>query len=1146
MKFPWKFPAIKRHHVHHVSLYTVAAIAAVVFFALGAMIRLLVGPVSLNPLSGQLSQALDTALPGLTVKFDEAALEWSRKNNRINLVILGARVFDDRARLIAEAPKAAINLSAGAFFKRKIVVKGIALIGVQMTMVRDKDGALRLGLAGGAQSDFLQKITDALSAKSSAASALQTVEIRDARIAFMDQASGLFLVAPEANLQVSTGAPRSKNVEAHVDAQLEVSGHRAHVVMAIELPPGDVPAKGDFTISKFNLRALGTNAKYFSALKNVDLNVDVSGSFEVENGTKLKMLDTGFEASGIINDPRMPGGTMHLKSAHALLRYDGTTGRVLLDDMSIISDKINARVMGEGDVIVDRNGVLTQVRGDISADGLSLNMPKFLPKPVSFKHVSMRAGYAPSNGQINLERVAISGGPLTLDVAGKIVLPPQGQSPEIDVQGSIAAISVSNLLRYWPAGMAPGARDWIQENISAGQIGPVDVKTNIPAGALDGPSLPNEDVNLTFRMAGITSTYVKGLTPITNAQGSALLTGNAFKLDLTSANVGPLTLSNGHVVIGDLSAEGAVADITAHIDGQVSDVLALIDMKPLQYPTRFGIQRQGAVGAAAIDASFKVPTIKDVSVDQVAIDVKGNLTGLGLSLGEHTQVSQGNLALNVDNNAMQATGAVQFYDSKVSLDWKEDFKTNGPVTSKIAVKGPLDKAARAALGLDLGRYVSGPIIVDADLQGRRGKVQSVTASADLTPAVVSIDLINYNKPAGAPATVQVAAKFAPDGAISCQELKLSGSGLSANGSASFDKNGDLTAMLFPSLRAGPNNDFGLNLKQNPASGLDITVTGRSLDGSMLVHHTDSSAAAPPQANAQPSHEPFRVSANLDRLMLRDGIVVSPFSLSVRGAGERPETMSLSGTLGKGAKITATIVSGTDGRKLTINADNAGALVDGLFNFSSIKGGTLSASANMSPLTATDSPADPKNPAVDFQGMLQVKSFRVTHQPFLARLFAAGSLGGLVDLLSNQGISFDKLEMPFKSHAGIIEVRGARAAGGSVGITADGYVDRPRDQVSIGGTLAPVYGLNSVLGVVPILGNILVSKPGEGVIGMTYNVSGNSEEPKISVNPFSVLTPGIFRRIFEGTHVPPPVSPSQVIAPATPGKPNPKPAATGPQ
>ena len=100
--------------------------------------------------------------------------------------------------------------------------------------------------------------------------------------------------------------------------------------------------------------------------------------------------------------------------------------------------------------------------------------------------------------------------------------------------------------------------------------------------------------------------------------------------------------------------------------------------------------------------------------------------------------------------------------------------------------------------------------------------------------------------------------------------------------------------------------------------------------------------------------------------------------------------------------------------------------------------------------------------------------------------------------------------------------------GSLGITADGYLDRATNQIALKGTLAPVYGLNSVLGAIPLLGDVLVSKQGEGIIGMTYSVSGNADQPNLSVNPLSALAPGILRRIFEGSM---PVAPQPAAPPS---------------
>ncbi|MGZ5932454.1 MAG: hypothetical protein ACXWLW_09865, partial [Rhizomicrobium sp.] len=138
-----------------------------------------------------------------------------------------------------------------------------------------------------------------------------------------------------------------------------------------------------------------------------------------------------------------------------------------------------------------------------------------------------------------------------------------------------------------------------------------------------------------------------------------------------------------------------------------------------------------------------------------------------------------------------------------------------------------------------------------------------------------------------------------------------------------------------------------------------------------------------------------------------------------------------------------------------------------------------------------------------------------NQPFLARLFSAGSLIGFVNLLQGQGIAIDELRIPFSSHNGVLAIQDARASGPAIGISAEGWLDRPKNQVAIKGTLVPLFGINSVLGFIPLLGDLLVSKPGEGIIGMTYTVAGDPDEPRVSVNPLSMVTPGILRRIFEG-------------------------------
>jgi hypothetical protein len=54
-------------------------------------------------------------------------------------------------------------------------------------------------------------------------------------------------------------------------------------------------------------------------------------------------------------------------------------------------------------------------------------------------------------------------------------------------------------------------------------------------------------------------------------------------------------------------------------------------------------------------------------------------------------------------------------------------------------------------------------------------------------------------------------------------------------------------------------------------------------------------------------------------------------------------------------------------------------------------------------------------------------------------------------------------------------------------------------------VSPLYLINGI-------GSIL-TRPGEGLIGFNFTVTGNAAAPSVGVNPLSVFTPGMFREIF---------------------------------
>jgi hypothetical protein len=320
---------------------------------------------------------------------------------------------------------------------------------------------------------------------------------------------------------------------------------------------------------------------------------------------------------------------------------------------------------------------------------------------------------------------------------------------------------------------------------------------------------------------------------------------------------------------------------------------------------------------------------------------------------------------------------------------------------------------------------------------------------------------------------------------------------------------------------------------------EVVVQGRSIDGSRVAHRegtSPSTASAPGNSESTSTFQgPFHVIAKLDRVVLRDGVTIAPFNLDASGISDRPQSLTMSGLVDRTGTMSANISNSSAGRKLSFTTSDTGQLARGLLGLTGMRGGVLELSANL-PGRASDPPVK-EGSAPDFEGTLALRDANLVNQPFLARLLMAASFAGIGNLLAGQGITISKIVVPFSSKNGVISVHDAIASGPSIGATADGYIDRPKNSVALKGSLIPVVGLdfNRVLGAIPVVGDILVSKKGEGIFGVTYSVRGDADEPNVSVNPLAMLTPGIFRRIFEGR------MPTAAQAPSNNVMPIPKPS-----
>jgi len=147
--------------------------------------------------------------------------------------------------------------------------------------------------------------------------------------------------------------------------------------------------------------------------------------------------------------------------------------------------------------------------------------------------------------------------------------------------------------------------------------------------------------------------------------------------------------------------------------------------------------------------------------------------------------------------------------------------------------------------------------------------------------------------------------------------------------------------------------------------------------------------------------------------------------------------------------------------------------------------------------------------------LLIENFKIINAPGFAKLLTLADFGGVADLLSGEGISFDTLEIKFDGNKEKTDVKELYSVGPSISILMDGFIEKKSGLVSFRGTMIPAKELNKLISKIPILGNILIGKElGEGIFGVSFKIKGLPGKTKTTVNPIKTLTPRFITRAIE--------------------------------
>ncbi len=1073
--------------------------------------RLDQGPVPFGLFKPSIAFAIERRLPeGHSTEIEHVSLARGPDGRNLVFAIEEISVLRPDGGTAASAPMVAFTFASADLLRGKTGPRTITITSPALRIIRDERQNLEVDAFGGEGPRIGARLNRILSSGNIVQSAFRSASLTGAKIDFVDVASGRTWSSdggqidiqntPEGFSFVAEGDILIGDVASKINADADytqesgvisanISGENMPVSDILSMFYGDQAAIVEAPVSGKASVAISAEGDVLSSRINARVGEGKLRLGETETSISNIQWDAAFDPQRNIFDVE--------KFAFDVNGSSGViTGNVAVD----FADDVRSP---------------SHIRLDLTGETLVANLPGFLPEPLPVEALNLSGAY-----DIDDRRLRISGlkaDLLDIVISGDLgferprgadgeVAPSLGVAADIKIDG---ALDPQRLLRLWPIPAANGARDWVEDRLDAAVIENVLAKIDLAPGVV-GPDgrLPDEAMTVTFDVSEATARYAPLMTPLTNASGSGLLRGNSFLLKADKGMVGDVAISQGEVEFPEFIPKWQPTYIRFRANGASEDILSVLDQRPLQLLSKINLAPDQFVGAATANVEIMRPNKRNVRSEEYRYSGKATFEDMvvtGLMGDVELEGAHGEVDLRA--RSLTVTADASLSEAPINIVWRQNFfERDGP--SSIDVAGVIDSTTGDLFGVSAREYLRGPIPFEAKAIGEIGDLESIAVNADLTGATLALPQVGWEKPADAAAKGEIDIRFAED-VVSIDELRIIADDAEINGAIAFSNEGALQSASFEEFQLAGAADLTLSAERTAKGELKLTAIGQYLNAGPMIEQTLRGS----QGREETSDEErwgagLIANARIDRVALREGVEHSAAALDLWRSAEGLESLTYTALDHEGPPLTVTMGhSGEEesaGRSIEARSNNIGSLLAGIFAVTSVRGGE---GEMVIDLGAPDTRG--------FSGVLNASNLRVIEAPLLAKIFAAGSLTGLGDLLTNEGIELDDAYGEFRFEDGALILPVARATGPSLGITGEGDATLgAQGAININGAVAPLYQVNSILGAAPIIGDILVGKEGEGMFALSYQVSGETAAPSVSVNPLSALTPGIFRNLFE--------------------------------
>ena len=780
------------------------------------------------------------------------------------------------------------------------------------------------------------------------------------------------------------------------------------------------------------------------------------------------------------------------------------------EELSILSEqkgtvdlKLKAELDETAQLISAEVAVLSE-RGELNLDALSEGA-------VPYKELGAMASYDALAGTLKLEQVQITLKDVAFKASADLVLKAAlgqgdfaGRGP---IRLSVDEVSQDELASLWPAALkGDNSEKWIVQRMSNGVFRDVYAQGDLVIdSALEENSVDIEGLIAGFAFDGMTVNYRDPLPALVGGKGEGRfdLAKESLEISVTEGYLGGLSVHEGALVFSNIIEKGAGgADLKIGLKGGFKAVLDYVAQEPIAVKPDFNAG--GAAGSVDLNVHVNFPTKADLPKDEVKIDVEGKLSEARIpAVVKGLDLTGGPYDVSVKDGLFSVAGKGALDGRAIELSYSEYLSAAGkPYSSRVKARLNADQKLREKFGIDLSVFLSGPAYVDVNYTAYQDKRSEALVSADLKNSVINIEPFDYRKDAGVAAQAKLTALLQAGVLKEIRGLSASAPSLSVErAKLGFRGAGDNTA-----LAGGNVSSFVLDQSRGAAE-FEIDQSGKI----MIEMDGQAFDLRPFLNNEKKDDEDYesdsmQVSIKADRMFTAEDQQVRNVSMYIDiNKQGRFNQLELDGVAGKGAIYLRFKPDNQGKRTFHFEADDAGATLKVFDLFSSMQGGKMVIYA------------EPIRSVYDRNliGKAEITNFKVVGAPVLARLLGVMSLSGVLQSLSGEGINFQKMAADFdwlyRPEGSLLVLKDGRTSGNSLGLTFDGTFDNAAQTLDVAGTVIPLSGINKAIGSIPLVGDILTGGTGS-LFAATYTMKGRAAEAEVSVNPLSVLTPGILRRI----------------------------------